>query len=73
MSVLPDSIGNGETPDERYERCLRWYRTTLRRYNDAARYYRSAADELRSARMWMKEAEGDLVRAERAIGISDGP
>lgn len=69
MSELPDSIGAGETPEQRYDRCLRWYNTMVGRYNAAIDSLTSAEAEFRDAEMWFNEARDEMNRAASVIGL----
>lgn len=69
MSELPDSIGGGETPDQRYHRCVRWYNVTVRRYNAAVDAIEAAEAEVRDAKMWLDEARDEMNRAASVIGL----
>jgi hypothetical protein len=69
MSELPDSIGAGETPEQRYERCARWYNVTVGRYNAAVDALTSAEAEFRDAEMWLNEARDEMNRSASVIGL----
>jgi hypothetical protein len=67
-AMLPNTNGQ-ETPDERYDRCFRWYEICARRLGTAANQLVAARREYDDAKMWMNEAESDLDRAASAIGL----
>jgi hypothetical protein len=68
VTELPDSIGGGETPESRYNRCVRSYNISVARYNSAVDYLASAQREYEDARMWLDEACDDLNRAASVLG-----
>ncbi len=73
MTELPDTIGGGETPQSRYDRCVRWYNTVVARYNSALDSLTSARHEYEDAEMWLHEARDDLNRAASVLGREGAP
>lgn len=68
MSELPDSTGSGETPDQRYDRCLRWYNTMADRYNASLDTLTATEADFRDAETWLSEARSELNRAAAVTG-----
>ena len=70
--TLPNTNGR-ETAEERYERCVRSYNTSVGRYNSAIDAFEWAEGELADSRRWLDEARDDLNRAASVLGLDGAP
>jgi hypothetical protein len=71
-TMLPNTNGI-DSAEQRYDRCVRWYNTSVSRYTSAIDAFDAADRELRDAERWFTEARDDLNRAAAAIGAPGAP
>ena len=69
--MLPNTNGR-DTPEERYEKCVRFYNGAVGRHNGDRRL-EAAQREYDDAQRWFEEARDDLNRAAVAIGLPGTP
>ena len=72
MTMLPNTNGR-DTPEERCEKCVRFYNGAVGRYNAAIDWLEAAQREYDDAQRWFEEARDDLNRAAVAIGLPGTP
>jgi hypothetical protein len=70
--ALPNTNGT-DSPQERYDKCVRWYNIAVSRYNSAIDQFEAARRELDDAGRWFSEARDDLNRAAAVMGEHGAP